>query len=220
MAEIPLAVQTGRPTGSRAARRLRREGLVPGIVYGHGAEPLPVAVAARDLRAALTTDLGVNALLSLQAGDKTILAMARAVQRHPVKGVVTHVDFQTVRRDEVIAAEVPITLVGEATEVLHGQGHVDQQLFTLTVRARPSDIPSSIDVDISRLGVGETIRVGDLELPPGAATDVDVDTPVATGQPPRAEAAAAEAGAEGEAATPAPEERAEAADQTVAAAEE
>jgi large subunit ribosomal protein L25 len=205
MPETTLHAEIGRATGSRPARRLRREGMIPGVVYGHGTDPVPVAVAGRELRAALSSEAGANALLSLEAGDRTFLTLAREMQRHPVRGTVTHVDFQIVRRDEVIAADVPITLVGEAVEVHHGDGLVDQQLFTLPVRAKPADIPNLVELDVSGLTIGSALRVADLQLPEGVTTDLDDEVPIVTGQPPRiqaleegAEAAEGAEGAEGE----------------------
>ena len=185
MAEVVLAAETGRLKGSRAARRLRREGKIPGVIYGHGTDPLPVAVGARELRVALNGEAGANQLLSLDTGSGTYLTLAREMQRHPVAQTVTHVDFIIVRRDEVISADVPITLVGEAIEVQHGDGLVEQQMFTLTINALPSDIPSSLEADISGLTIGGQVRVSDLTLPAGVTTDVDPETAVAIGQPPR-----------------------------------
>ncbi|HTX62327.1 MAG TPA: 50S ribosomal protein L25 [Acidimicrobiales bacterium] len=203
MPEIVLEAESGRPLGSSAARRLRAEGKIPGIVYGHGTEPVPVAVAGRDLRIALSGGAGANALLSLRADGKTYLTVARELQRHPVRGTVTHIDFQIVRRDEIIAADVQVTLTGEAIEVHHGDGLVDQQLFTLPVHAKPADIPTHVEVDISELGIGDVIRVGDLALPKGVSVDLDDEVPVVTGVPPRVQAE--EGAAEGEAAS-APEQ--------------
>jgi large subunit ribosomal protein L25 len=210
MPEITLHAELGRTLGSRPARRLRHEGMIPGVVYGHGTEPVPVTVAARDLRVALSGESGSNTLLSLVAGDQTFLTLAREMQRHPVRGTVTHVDFQIVRRDEIIAAEVPITLIGEALEVAHGDGLVDQQLFNLPVRARPADIPSVVEVDVTSLTIGGALRVADLVLPDGVTTDLDDDVAIVTGQPPRVvaveEGPEAEAeGAPAEAAAPAAE---------------
>jgi large subunit ribosomal protein L25 len=185
MAEIVLVAEVGRPIGSRATRRLRREGKVPGVIYGHGTEPLPVAVGARELRVALNGEAGANQLLSLDTGSGSFLTLAREMQRHPVAQTVTHVDFVIVRRDEVISADVPITLVGEAIEVHHGDGLVEQQMFTLTINALPSAIPSGLEADISELTIGSQVRVSDLVLPEGVTTDVDPDTAVAIGQPPR-----------------------------------
>ncbi len=185
MPEINLRADTGRRTGSRPSGRLRAAGRVPGVVYGHGIEPLSVAVDGRALRAALTTEAGMNALLNLQVDGSSHLTLAREVQRHPVRGSVVHVDFLIVRRDEVIAAEVPITLVGEATHVHRDDGVVDQQLFSLTVQATPGRIPNSIEVDVSGLLIGDTVRVDDLALPDGVGTDVDPETAVVVGQPPQ-----------------------------------
>ena len=212
MAEISLRVERGRPTGSRSSGRLRAAGKIPGVVYGHGIEPVPVAVDARALRAALTTDAGLNALLNLEVdGGDSHLTLARELQRHPVRHTVVHVDFQVVRRDEVISAEVPLHLVGEATEVHKGDGVLDQQVFSLTVHATPAKIPTGIDIDVSRLVIGDAVRVGDLKLPSGVTTEVEHDVAVVIAQPPQVSeedliteaeaeaAAAAEAAAELEA---------------------
>ena len=201
MPEIVLDAEVGRTLGSSASRRLRAEGKIPGIVYGHGTEPVPVVVEGRDLRIALSGTAGTNTLLALRAGGKTYLTLARELQRHPVRGTVTHVDFQIVARDEVIAADVPVVLSGEATEVHHGDGLVDQQLFTLPVRARPADIPTQVDVDVSALTIGGVIRVGDLDLPSGVSVDLDEEVPIVTGVPPRVQTGA-EGGAGGVEAAP------------------
>ena len=199
MAEVVLAAEVGRPLGSRAVRRLRRAGKVPGVIYGHGTEPLPVAVGARELRTALNGEAGANQLLSLSTGTGTYLTLAREMQRHPVAQTVTHVDFVIVRRDEVISADVPITLVGEATEVHHGDGLVEQQMFTLAINALPANIPAGIEADINELTIGGQVRVSDLVLPEGVTTDVDPDTAVAIGQPPRVVVEEEEEAVEGEA---------------------
>jgi large subunit ribosomal protein L25 len=217
MAEVVLAAEIGRPVGSRAVRRLRREGKIPGVIYGHGTDALPVAVVARELRVALNSEAGANQLLSLDTGSGTYLALAREMQRHPVAQTVTHVDFVIVRRDEVISADVPIALVGEATEVHHGDGLVEQQMFTLAINALPTDIPTSIEADVSGLTIGGQVRVSDLSLPSGVTTDVDLETAVVIGQPPRVVVeeepveGEAEEGAEGEAAAESSGEASEAA---------
>jgi large subunit ribosomal protein L25 len=185
MADVTLTAEVGRPLGSRATRRLRREGKIPGVIYGHGTDPVSVAVVARELRTALNGEAGANQLLSLETGSATYLTLAREMQRHPVAQTVTHVDFQIVRRDEVIAADVSITLVGEALEVHHGEGLVDQQMFTLSIRALPADIPTSVELDITDLTIGAQLRVSDLTLPAGVTTDTDPETAIVIGQPPR-----------------------------------
>ena len=195
MADVTLAAELGRPVGSRATRRLRREGKIPGVIYGHGTDPLPIAVVARELRVALNGEAGANQLLSLNTGSETFLTLARDMQRHPVAQTVTHVDFIIVRRDEVIAADVPVILVGEALEVHHGDGLVDQQLFTLSINAVPAAIPTSLEVDVSALTIGAAIRVSDITLPDGVTTEVDPEAAIAIGQPPRV--VSAEEGGEG-----------------------
>ena len=185
MAEITLPVESGRPIGSRSSGRLRAAGKIPGVVYGHGIDPVPVAVDARALRTALTTEAGLNALLNLELDGTSHLTLARELQRHPVRHTVVHVDFQVVSRDEVIAAEVPIHIVGEATKVLKADGVVDQQLFSLTVHATPGRIPNVVEVDVSALEIGDAVRVGDLRLPTGVTTEVDPEVTVAVAQPPQ-----------------------------------
>jgi large subunit ribosomal protein L25 len=204
MAEITLVAEPGRETGSAASRRLRSAGRVPAVVYGHGVDGVSVSVDGRDLRHALSGEAGLNQLLNLRVGSDTHLALARVIQRHPVRHTVLHVDFQIVARDEVISAEVPITLTGEAREVEQERGVIEQPLSSLTVNATPTRIPSSIEVDISGLKLGESIRVGDLVLPAGVTTDVPEDEAVVVASITRAaieaEAEEAEAGeAEGEA---------------------
>jgi large subunit ribosomal protein L25 len=202
MAETTLLAESGRTTGSRPARRLRTDGRIPGVVYGPGVDPIAVSVAARDLRGALSTDAGLNAVLSLHLDGKEYLTMARELQRHPVRGSVTHVDFQIVDPDREVSAEVPITLVGEAIEVQRGDGVLEQQMFALTVRARPADIPTHLEVDISELVIGAAVRVSDLTLPAAVTTDVDAEAIIAAGQPPRVQVEETPEGeaAEGEAA--------------------
>ena len=205
MPEITLVAEAGRPTGSRASNRLRHAGRIPGVIYGHGIEPVPISVAGRELRAALTTEAGMNALLSVQVEGQAHLTLAREVQRHPVRNTVIHVDFQIVRRDEVVSADVPLVIAGEAQAVSAGGGVVEQPLTSLTIRATPAAIPASIEVDVTALSIGDTIRVADLTLPDGVTTDVDTDEPVViarTGVTLEEEAPAegAEGEAEGEAA--------------------
>lgn len=176
--EVTLTAETGRELGSRASRRLRRAGRIPGVLYGHGSEPVSLSVDARELRAALMTEAGLNALINLDVGGTTHLAVAKQLQRAAIRGVVEHVDFQIVRRDEIIAADVPVHLVGSADAVLKADGVVTQELNSLTVHATPGAIPPVIEVDVTVLEPGGTIRVGDLRLPGGVTTDLDPEAPV------------------------------------------
>lgn len=178
MAEIKLTAETGRALGSRSSNRLRAEGKVPAVIYGHGSDPIPVSVVWRELRAALSTDAGLNALLDLKVGSDAKLAIVKDLQRHPIRHNVTHIDFLLINRDEQLTIEVPIIVQGEALEVTREHGIADQIAFVLTVNAKPADIPNELIVDISELTLGDSIRVGDIVLPAGVTTDVDLDEPV------------------------------------------
>ena len=182
MAEVALVAEVGRTTGSAAARRLRTEGKIPAILYGHGIDPQPISVDRKALRAALAHEAGLNALFALEVDGTRHLAMARQLQRDALKRSVSHVDFVIVRRDEIVSVEVPVHLVGEALGVEHADGMVEQQMFQLAIEAKPADIPSSIEVDITDLMIGEAIRVSDLVLPEGVTTEVDGEDPVVIGQ--------------------------------------
>jgi len=203
MPEITLAAESGRSAGSRPSSRLRAAGRIPGVIYGHGTDPVAVSVEGRALRTALTGDSGLNALLALEVDGTTHLTMAREIQRHPVRGTVIHVDFQIVRRDEIVSADVPLSLIGDAVEVRNNDGVVQQELHNIAVNATPGRIPSVIEVDVSRLTIGDAIRVGDLTLPEGVTTDLDPEeaivvasASVLTAELEELEAEAAEAGAE------------------------
>ena len=208
MAEITLAAESGRATGSRSSGRLRAVGKVPATVYGLGGDPVTVSVIWRDLRSALTTEAGLNALINLAVdGHAEELTIVKELQRHPIRRDVLHVDFLRVSRDIAIEVDVPIVLTGEARAVLSNDGMVDQAMFTLTISAKPQDIPSELTLDISGLEIGASLRVSDLTLPAGVETHLDPEEPVVIGQAPSAAAleleaedaeAAAEAAAEGE----------------------
>jgi large subunit ribosomal protein L25 len=193
MPETTLTAHTGREIGSSSTRRLRAEGRIPGVVYGHGTDPIPVAVVAREFQIAMSGEAGLNTLLSLKVDGKDHLTLARDIQHHPVRNTVSHVDFLIVRRDELISAEVPINLIGEAVEVAHGDGIVDQQLFTLHIKAKPADIPPSVDIDISSLTIGGALHVSDIAIPSGVELETDLDATVVGGNPPRVQVAATEA---------------------------
>src|ERR671916_1552143 len=177
---IALKAETGRTTGSSASRRLRATGKVPAVLYGRGAEPQAITVDWRELRTALTSDKGLNALLTLQVGSKKTTALVKEMQRHPVRRDVLHVDFLSVDVDVAITTDVPIVLEGEATLVLREQGVVDQVLNALVIQAKPDAIPGHIEVDVSELEIGHTITVADLVLPEGVTTEVDPEETVVT----------------------------------------
>ena len=181
MDELLLTAHTGREIGTRASRRMRRAGKVPGVVYGLGADPVAVSVEWPELRRVLTTDAGVNAIITLDIDGSQQLSIVKEIQRHPVRRDVTHVDFIRLDADAEVEVEVPIVLEGEARLVTQVDGMVDQNLFTLTVFSKIDSIPTELTADISELDVGEAVRVSDLLLPTGVRTEVEAGEPVASG---------------------------------------
>jgi large subunit ribosomal protein L25 len=208
MSEVTLLAESGRTTGSRSSGRLRGEGRIPAVVYGHGITPLSVSVDRKEFRSVVRTDAGWNAVINLEVGSDTHLTIVKDIQRHPVRNEVVHVDFLVVNRNEAVTVDTPIVLTGESEKVNAASGTIDQQLFSLSVNTTPVNIPNEISVDVSGLDIGDAIRVGDLQLPAGVTTDVDPEEAVAIAQVTRAtieaeqleeEAAeAAEEAAEGE----------------------
>jgi large subunit ribosomal protein L25 len=219
MSEYKLAAENRSDAGKGAARRLRASGRVPAVLYGHGIKPRHLSVDARQFGQALRTDAGVNVLISLEVGRDQHLALAKEIQRHPVRGDLIHVDFLQVRRGEKVHVQVPVHLVGEAPGVREG-GIADQDLYQLNVEAEVTAVPEAVEADLSGLGIGDVLRVGDLKAPEGAvilddpeAAVVSVVAPTVEPEPEAEEAEAAE-GAEAEAA--AAEEPGEGEDRTEA----
>ncbi len=209
MDEIVLTAATGRTTGTRPSRRLRREGSIPAVVYGLDQDPVSVTVEWTDLRRAITTDAGLNAVIQIDIDGDRHMSLVRDVQRHPVRRDVLHVDFIRIDPDQEVVVDVPIVLVGEADEVTNNDGMVDQNLFALTVSAAPDNIPTEIELDVSALTIGDSLRVADLVLPAGVTTDVDPEDAVAVAMITRStleQLAAEEAAAEEAAAAEAAEE--------------
>jgi large subunit ribosomal protein L25 len=220
---MPDATLTAKPRpehGSRPAGRLRRNGLVPAVVYGLGADTVSVCVGARDLQHILAGESGANTVITLRidgdGGEQ--LALARQIQRHPVKGTLLHVDFVRIRADQTVTAEVPLHLEGEAEGVKNG-GLLEQALFSLSVEALPADLPPAIAHDVSALEIGGQVHVRDLTVPATVTVTTDADELVVQVVQPRGldlpeEAEAAEGeeaaeGAEGESAAAASEESGE-----------
>jgi large subunit ribosomal protein L25 len=180
-----LSVKSREAEGSRAARRLRRSGRVPGVLYGGGGEPLGFDVDARELRMALASS-GAVLDLSVDGGKATPVVLKEA-QRHPVRGETVHVDLLRVNLNEAITAVVPIELTGvdDAPGVKQG-GVLEQITRELNVEALPTAIPESIVYDVAHMEIGETITVAALTPPEGVTLLDDPDeTVVATLSPPR-----------------------------------
>jgi large subunit ribosomal protein L25 len=180
MTDINLIAHTGRSTGSSASRRLRAEGQVPAVLYGHGMDSLSIAVDRRELRHALTGPAGVNALINLQIDGTTHPTIVKSLQRDPLKRNVAHVDFVVVSLDEVIEISVAFHLEGEAKAVLSEGGLVDPAVDTITVRTTPRNVPGAFTYDISDMQIGDVVRVGELTMPEGVELVDDPEMAIVT----------------------------------------
>jgi len=168
--EVKIAAETRSEFGKGAARRTRREGRVPAVLYGHGTETRHLSLPGHDLMRALRTS---NALLSLEGlTNGSEIALPKAVQRNPVTGIIEHVDLILVRRGEKVTVEVPIRVTGE---IAPGDGMLDQQLVQITVEAEATNIPQGIDVDVEGMETGQAVHASDLKLPPGVSLQVEPD---------------------------------------------
>ena len=181
MATNLLTVEIGRPRGTRPSRRLRRSGRIPAVVYGMGEHAVAVSVDQADLRGALSTAAGLNALITLDIDGDRQHSIVKDLQRHPVRRDVLHVDFLRIDPDHEVEVEVPLVLFGEAKKVTQASGMVDQVMHRVPVWAKPSDIPAEVTADVSGLEVGSSLRVSDIDLPAGVKVAGDPDAPFAVG---------------------------------------
>ena len=203
MSNTTLVAQPRTAAGSSAARRLRAEGLIPGVIYGHGMSPLSVSVERRDLRLALSGPAGSNTVLTLKVGGASYPAVIKEMQRHPLKRTVSHIDFLQVDMNETITVHVPLRLTGDAKAVLSEGGLVDPAVDTIEVTCTPANVPAEFLVDVSGMQPHDVIRLGDLTAPKGATIVGDPEMPIVTALVTGAGAAAAaeaapEAAPEGE----------------------
>jgi len=181
MADLVLNTEEKTTIGSRSSRRLRRDGKVPGVLYGLGQDPEIFSVDYGELRGALTTDAGLNALIQLSINGTNQLTILKTLQRHPVKDEVIHVDFVRVDPKQELAVEVPIVLEGVAKKVTDQNGMVDQTMFSLSVLSLPDAIPNELTADVSELEINDAIRVSDVVLPEGVRTEIDPEEAIAVG---------------------------------------
>jgi large subunit ribosomal protein L25 len=201
-----LVAETGRATGSANSRRLRREDHIPGVVYGHGMDPISISVVRRELRLALSGPAGVNTVIDLTVDGKVYPAIVKELQRHPVRRNVSHIDFIQVDLNEEILIAIPVRLEGEAKAVIDEGGLVDPAVDTIEVRTTPRSIPNEIVIDITDMTMDSVITLADIKLPAGVTATADPETAIVTvlitreEELPEGEAAEGEEGAaEGEA---------------------
>jgi large subunit ribosomal protein L25 len=160
---IKLQVKERERRGSADARRLRKQGLIPGVLYGKGKSSHAICVPERDLRRALTGDGGLHAILDvvLESQKTTHASILKDYQQDPLRGHISHVDLQEVRLDQAIQASVTVQLVGEPAGVKEG-GVLSQVQREINVEALPMEIPEHIDLDVSGMAIGDTLRLVDL----------------------------------------------------------
>ena len=165
---VKLQVLERDSRGTRESRRLRKQGLIPGVLYGRGKEPHAFTVPERELRRALTGGAGLHAILDVTLdGQKTTRpSILKQYQQDPIKGTLTHIDLQEVRLDEAIQARVVVELIGEPVGVTEG-GVLSQVVREIIVEALPLEVPEHLDLDVTRMAIGDTLRLVDLPTQEG-----------------------------------------------------
>jgi large subunit ribosomal protein L25 len=180
-------VQNRAVLGSAESRRLRRQGLIPGVLYGRE-KPVAISIPERDLRTALTGHGGTHAVLDVVVDSgKTHSSVLKEYQQDPVRGYITHVDLQEVRLDQPIQASVSLVLIGEPAGVKEG-GVLNQVTTSVNIEALPLEIPEHLELDVSDLGIGDSARLAQVKAPDGVTILDDLEeTVIATVAQPRAE---------------------------------
>ena len=185
MANLKLTADPRTETGSRASRRLRRQGLVPGVVYGKGEEATAFVVEDREFRR-LLREGARGSLLDVTVGDaRSVPTLVKDLQRDPIRGDLVHIDLQEVDLKATVDSPVPVVLTGSPVGVREG-GILDQTLREIVVRALPDELPDSLEIDVSELAVGETVNVSDLVAPQGVDVLGDPEASIASIMLPRA----------------------------------
>lgn len=180
MSDTTLRADIGRVLGTRPSRRLRSEGMVPATLYGKESAPLNIAVDARELGRALSTEAGLNAILTLEVDGSEATALARQLQRHPTRGDIIHLDFIRISLTDMVDAVVGIEFTGDPIGVKDEGGIVETVTTSVHVRAVVTNIPDSITLDISELGIGDSAKVSDLPEIEGVEYTDDPDLTLAT----------------------------------------
>jgi len=173
VSEVKLAATARTEFGKGAARRLRRAGQIPAVLYGHGTEPVHVALPGHETMLAVKH---ANALFEIQIDGKPVLALAKDVQREPVRNVIEHIDLLIVKKGEKVSVEIPVTVEGES---FSGTIHV-VETQTLSLEAEATHLPEQVVVQIDGLTDGSVIKAGDITLPTGSTLVTDAETIVVT----------------------------------------
>lgn len=168
MSEVRLNAEARTEFGKGGARRTRRAGLIPAVIYGHGADPRHVSLPAREFANAVRHG-GANVLLTLELAGEEQLAIPKAIQRHAIKGTFDHVDLLAVRRGEKVTIDVPLNVTGE---VVAG-GLLATEHNTVSLEAEATNLPTEVEVSIDDLKIGDQITAADLSLPAGSTLVTD-----------------------------------------------
>ena len=187
MQQEALRATKRKTAGTRASKRLRRDGRVPGVVYGTDLDTTAIHVSARDLYAVLHTEAGLNAIIEVEFDGESVLTVAREIYRHPVRGEIDHLDFIKVSLDTEIVAEVQIEFAGTPIGTIEEEGILHILEPSVTITALPNAIPSSIALDISTMALHDTLTVGDLPEIEGVTYVSEDDRAVVTVSVPAAE---------------------------------
>ena len=180
MSNTKLAALPRTTTGSPAARRLRAEGHIPGVIYGQGMAPVSVTVERRELRLALSGPAGSNTVLSLEVDGKSYPAVVKDMQRHPIRRTVAHIDFLQVNMNEEITVSVAVHIVGESKAVAAEGGLVDAAVDTIEVSCTPNNMPNAFEIDVTEMQPGDVIRLADVPMPSGVTALGDPEMPIVT----------------------------------------
>ena len=180
--QVKLSAQPRTHVGRNSVKQLRTRGAVPANIYGPKSEPSNIEINEREIKKLLAHAVGENILVELEiTGEKgvsTRLSLIQEVQHHAVRGDILHVDFLEVSMNELLHTEVPIESFGEADGVKNHGGLLEQMIRHLSIECLPKDLPESIRVNVTELGVGQSLHVRDLVLPPGVKAHGDVDLTV------------------------------------------
>ena len=202
MSTVTLSATLRSESGKGAARALRRAGSVPAVIYGHKREPMSLSIVTRELERLLERVAAGSTVVELSIDGKVSRTIIREIQKHPFKKQLVHVDFQELVAGEKITVSIPLIIVGTSVGVRSSGGVLDQTLRELEVSVDPSSIPNHIDVDVSALGVGDSVHVRDLTLPEGITVLTDADASVVVVAAPKVNATDAAADAAAAAAEP------------------
>lgn len=183
---VDIQVELREPGSSNQARRLRRDGKVPAVLYGEDRDPRPIVVNPRDLVEILTSDQGENTILSLTVGEgNSQTALIHDYQVDPVTHKILHADFKRISMDVEVEVDVPVHLQGEPIGVKRDGGVLDQVVRELKVRCLPGSIPDAFDLDVSKLEIGDSLHVSDIEAPEGVVIEEDPEQTLAVVAPPQ-----------------------------------